>query len=75
MDLVTHFQMLARYNRIANERLFGSCALLDDARPAERMRVSAWPRVPPIQQPEMRVYTRIVLDRPEPLSSLRLMLK
>jgi uncharacterized damage-inducible protein DinB len=25
MDLVTHFQMLARYNRIANERLFAAC--------------------------------------------------
>jgi len=31
MDLVTHFQMLARYNRIANERLIAVCALLDDA--------------------------------------------
>ena len=31
MDLVTHFQMLARYNRIANERLYAQCALLDDA--------------------------------------------
>jgi uncharacterized damage-inducible protein DinB len=31
MDLATHFQMLARYNRIANERLFASCAELDDA--------------------------------------------
>lgn len=30
MDLTTHFQMLARYNRIANERLFTQCALLDD---------------------------------------------
>ena len=30
MDLVTHFQMLARYNRIANERLFATCAELDD---------------------------------------------
>ena len=30
MDLVTHFQMLARYNRIANERLFAECAQLDD---------------------------------------------
>jgi uncharacterized damage-inducible protein DinB len=30
MDLVTHFQMLARYNRIANERLFDKCGLLDD---------------------------------------------
>jgi len=24
MDLETHFQMLERYNRIANERLFAS---------------------------------------------------
>ena len=31
MNLVTHFQMLARYNRIANERLFAKCAQLDDA--------------------------------------------
>jgi len=31
MDLVTHFQMLARYNRIVNERLFAKCAQLDDA--------------------------------------------
>src|SRR5580700_2214442 len=31
MDLATHFQMLARYNRIANERLFAGCAGLDDA--------------------------------------------
>jgi uncharacterized damage-inducible protein DinB len=29
MDLVTHFQMLARYNRIANERLFAACAQLE----------------------------------------------
>jgi uncharacterized damage-inducible protein DinB len=31
MDLSSHFQMLARYNRIANERLFAKCAQLDDA--------------------------------------------
>jgi len=31
MDLATHFQMLAWYNRIANERLFANCAQLDDA--------------------------------------------
>lgn len=31
MDLLDHFQMLARYNRIANERLYQSCAQLDDA--------------------------------------------
>jgi uncharacterized damage-inducible protein DinB len=31
MDLSTHFQMLAQYNRIANERLFAACARLDDA--------------------------------------------
>ena len=31
MDLATHFQMLARYNSIANQRLFTKCALLDDA--------------------------------------------
>jgi uncharacterized damage-inducible protein DinB len=31
MDLLTHFQMLARYNRIANERLYAACAQLDDA--------------------------------------------
>ena len=28
MNLATHFQMLARYNRIANERLFAKCAQL-----------------------------------------------
>jgi uncharacterized damage-inducible protein DinB len=31
MDFVTHFQMLARYNRIANERLYATCAQLNDA--------------------------------------------
>ena len=31
MNLATHFQMLARYNRIANERLFAKCGQLDDA--------------------------------------------
>ena len=31
MDLTTHFQMLARYNCIANERLFATCAQLDEA--------------------------------------------
>jgi uncharacterized damage-inducible protein DinB len=31
MSLITHFQVLARYNRIANERLFAKCAALDDA--------------------------------------------
>jgi uncharacterized damage-inducible protein DinB len=31
MNLLTHFQMLARYNRIANERLFAKCAQLDDS--------------------------------------------
>ncbi len=30
-DLATHFQMLARYNRTANERLFDCCAQLDAA--------------------------------------------
>jgi uncharacterized damage-inducible protein DinB len=30
MDLLAHFQMLARYNRIANERLYECCARLDD---------------------------------------------
>ena len=30
MNVTTHFQMLARYNRIANERLFAKCAQLDD---------------------------------------------
>lgn len=30
MNLATHFEMLARYNRIANQRLFAKCALLDD---------------------------------------------
>ena len=31
MDLLHHFQMLARYNRIANERLYAKCAELNDA--------------------------------------------
>jgi uncharacterized damage-inducible protein DinB len=31
MDLTAHFQLLARYNRIANERLYQACAQLDDA--------------------------------------------
>ncbi|MGA7350926.1 MAG: DinB family protein [Acidobacteriaceae bacterium] len=31
MDLFTHFQMLARYNRLANERVFEKCAQLDPA--------------------------------------------
>jgi uncharacterized damage-inducible protein DinB len=31
MDLVRHFQTLARYNRIANERLYAKCAKLEDA--------------------------------------------
>jgi uncharacterized damage-inducible protein DinB len=29
MNLLTHFQMLSRYNRIANERLYESCGQLD----------------------------------------------
>jgi uncharacterized damage-inducible protein DinB len=29
MDLLTYFQILARYNRIANERLFEKCGLLE----------------------------------------------
>lgn len=29
MSLLTHFQMLARYNRVANERLYEKCAQLD----------------------------------------------
>ena len=31
MDLATHFRTLARYNRIANERLYAACAQLDAA--------------------------------------------
>ena len=31
MDLATHFHMLARYNRIANELLFAQCSELDDS--------------------------------------------
>jgi uncharacterized damage-inducible protein DinB len=31
MDLSSHFQLLARYNRIANERLYAACAQLEDA--------------------------------------------
>lgn len=30
-DLASHFQMLARYNRIANERIYEQCAQLDEA--------------------------------------------
>ena len=29
MNLLVHFQMLSRYNRIANERLYESCSQLD----------------------------------------------
>ena len=31
MDLSSHFQMLARYNRIANERLYEKCSALSDS--------------------------------------------
>jgi uncharacterized damage-inducible protein DinB len=31
MDLSGHYKMLARYNRIANERLYAACGELDDA--------------------------------------------
>jgi hypothetical protein len=31
MGLTEHFRMHARYNRIANERIFEACARLDDA--------------------------------------------
>jgi uncharacterized damage-inducible protein DinB len=31
MDLIAHFRRLARYNRIANARLYEACAALDDA--------------------------------------------
>lgn len=31
MSLVAHYQMFARYNRIANERLYAACALLDES--------------------------------------------
>ena len=31
MDLTTHFQLLAQYNRVANERLYAACAQLDDS--------------------------------------------
>ena len=31
MNLTAHFQMLARYNRISNLRLFAACAELNDA--------------------------------------------
>ncbi|HXP88354.1 MAG TPA: DinB family protein [Bryobacteraceae bacterium] len=31
MDLPDYFRMLARYNRIANERVFERCSLLDEA--------------------------------------------
>src|SRR6516165_7989924 len=31
MNLVAHFQMLAQYNRISNERLYAICAQLNDA--------------------------------------------
>jgi uncharacterized damage-inducible protein DinB len=30
MDLLQHFQLLARYNRLANERLYEACAQLTD---------------------------------------------
>jgi uncharacterized damage-inducible protein DinB len=31
MDLSGHYKMLARYNRVANERIFSCCAQLEDA--------------------------------------------
>src|SRR5215831_3259634 len=31
MDFTAHFQLLARYNCIANERLYSACARLNDA--------------------------------------------
>jgi uncharacterized damage-inducible protein DinB len=31
MTTADHFRLLARYNRIANERLYEKCAELDDA--------------------------------------------
>jgi uncharacterized damage-inducible protein DinB len=31
MDLTPHFQLLTRYNRVANERLYAACAQLNDA--------------------------------------------
>jgi uncharacterized damage-inducible protein DinB len=31
MDLLAYFQMLARYNRVANERIYEACAGLEDA--------------------------------------------
>jgi len=31
MSLIAHFQMLARYNTLANRRLYEACAALDDA--------------------------------------------
>ena len=36
MNLVIHFQMLAGYNRLANERLFAKCAQLDDVEHRKR---------------------------------------
>jgi uncharacterized damage-inducible protein DinB len=30
MDLANYFQMFARYNRLANERIFATCARLDE---------------------------------------------
>jgi uncharacterized damage-inducible protein DinB len=39
-ELAAHFQMLARYNRIANERLFEQCAQLDDAEYRKNRQVS-----------------------------------
>lgn len=31
MDLVSHYRLLARYNCIANQRLYAACAALDDS--------------------------------------------
>src|SRR5580704_1261748 len=31
MELRSHFRILARYNHVANERLYGQCVKLDDA--------------------------------------------
>ena len=39
-QLETHFQVLARYNRMANQRLYAKCAERDDAEYRKRQR--AW---------------------------------
>jgi hypothetical protein len=44
MDFATHFQMLARYNRIANERLYTICAQLPFDAHGRKTTIREFPR-------------------------------